>query len=86
MMTVGLRIGEAAHSSLWCPSGLVSAESCHAPLDADSLGNSLDVHAGLLLVRIKIDPVAREDDIGVYLGARETRDRGNAAAGCGLHV
>ena len=82
MMTVGLLIREAAHSSLCCPSGLVSAGSCHAPLYADSLGNSLDVHAGLLLVRIKVDPVAREDDSGVYLGAREAGDRGNAAAGC----
>ena len=79
-------IGEAAHNSLCCPSGLVSAESCHVPLIADSLGNSLDVHACLLLVRIKVDPVAREDNIGVYLGARESGDRGNAAAGCGLRM
>lgn len=55
-------------------------------LCADSLGNSLDIHAGLLLVGIKVDPIAREDDIGVYLRAGEAGDRGNATAGCGLRI
>ena len=75
---------------LTAPSGvlhtLLALSNAMCRLYADSLGNSLDVHAGLLLVRIKVDPVAREDDIGVYLGAREAGDRGNAAAGCGLRV
>lgn len=55
-------------------------------LCANSLGNSLDIHAGLLLVGIEVDPIAREDDLGVYLGAREAGDRGNATAGCGLRM
>ena len=55
-------------------------------LCAYSLGNSFDIHAGLLLVGIEVNPIAREDDIGVYLWAGEARDCGNATAGCGLRM
>lgn len=79
-------IGEAAHRSLYCPAGLVSADLGYIRSHADTPGNPLDVHAGLLLVGIEVDPVAREDDLCVYLGAREARDGGNAAARCGLRM